>query len=82
MSVQGYSFVEENHQKQAHLEFRLEKYLGASLPTVNTLEDLIRELYKVFERDSVNIELVSYLMKAYKSFPKEWRKYAKFDRFR
>lgn len=61
---------------------KIHKYLGNHLPVVETLEDLIRELYAVFESDSVNVELVSYLMRSYKSKPSEWKKYAKFDRYR
>lgn len=82
MSVERYNVLEDAHQKRNSVEFKLQKYLGASLPIVNTLEDLIKELHKVFEDDSVNIELVSYLMKTYKSSHKEWKKYAKFDRYR
>lgn len=82
MSVQKYNVVEDAYQKHTSVEFKLQKYLGSSLPVVNTLDDLIKELHKVFEGDSVNIELVSYLMKSYKSSPKEWKKYAKFDRYR
>lgn len=78
MSVQKYN----TYQTHAGVEFKLQKYLGASLPVVNTLEDLIKELHKVFQDDSVNIELVSYLMRSYKSCSKEWKKYAKFDRYK
>lgn len=82
MSVQGYSSMEESQPKHINVEYKLQKYLGTHLPTVNTLEDLIKELYKVFEEDSVNVEHVNYLMRSYKSVPKEWKKYAKFDRYR
>lgn len=61
---------------------KLYKYMGNEPPVVETLEDLIRELHAIFESDSVNIELVSYLMRSYKSKPSEWKKYAKFDRYR
>ncbi|XP_052096557.1 cysteine dioxygenase type 1-like [Mytilus californianus] len=44
-----------------------------------TLDDLIKELHKVFASDKVNIEYVSALMNMYKSNPKEWKKFAKFD---
>lgn len=51
-------------------------------PTVETLQDLIRELHVVFESDSVNVEYVHHLMSSYKSNPAEWRRFAKFDRYR
>lgn len=55
---------------------------NAQVPVVATLEDLIRELHVVFESDSVNVETVHHLMSTYKSNPVDWRKYAKFDRYR
>lgn len=54
----------------------------SQLPVINNLQDLIQELNKVFESDSVNVDYVTYLMKSYKSNPADWKKYAKFDRFR
>lgn len=63
-------------------ELKLYKHLGGGLPTVNSLTDLIQELNAVFASDSVNVELVHYLMKSYKSNPLDWKKYAKFDRYR
>lgn len=58
------------------------KQLGGNLPVVKNLAELIEELRKVFASDDVNIELVDYLMKSYKSNPADWKQYAKFDRFR
>jgi len=55
---------------------------NAQMPVIATLEDLIRELYVVFEADAVNVETVHQLMSMYKSNPADWRKYAKFDRYR
>lgn len=52
------------------------------VPVVNTLEELIEELRRVFESDSINVEYVHALMTSYKSKPSDWRKYAKFDRYR
>lgn len=48
----------------------------------NTLTELIQELHRVFEQDHVNIEYVNHLLLSYKSNPAEWKKFAKFDRFR
>ncbi|XP_063919396.1 cysteine dioxygenase type 1 [Zophobas morio] len=64
------------------LEAKLCKHLGNGLPVVCNLSDLIKELRLIFECESVNVELVSYLMKSYKSNPVDWKKYAKFDRYR
>lgn len=51
-------------------------------PVVATLPELIQELHRVFDSDHVNIEYVNHLMLSYKSNPSEWKKFAKFDRFR
>lgn len=58
------------------------EFFAKKAPAISSLEDLIRELREVFESDDVNIEYVSYLMKSYKSNPIEWKKFAKFDRYR
>ncbi|XP_075988554.1 cysteine dioxygenase type 1 [Anticarsia gemmatalis] len=49
---------------------------------ITGLERLIEELHRVFSRDYVNVQEVQKLMAGYKSNPKDWSKYAKFDRFR
>lgn len=59
------------------LEKPLKTYQG-----VTSLKDLIDQLHKAFAEDDVDIELVNHLMLSYKSDPAEWRRYAKFDRYR
>ncbi|KAL0281663.1 UNVERIFIED_CONTAM: hypothetical protein PYX00_002582 [Menopon gallinae] len=49
---------------------------------VTSLQDLIAKLHKEFENDEVNVDHVYDLMRSYKSNPQEWRKFAKFDRYR
>lgn len=56
--------------------------LTGKIPKIETLNDLIQALRIVFEDDNVNIELVNSLMRAYKSNPLDWKKFAKFDKFR
>jgi len=48
----------------------------------NTLKELIAELHQVFESDRVNIEYVNHLLLSYISNPTEWKKFAKFDRYK
>jgi len=60
----------------------LEFSQGCSKPVIESLEQLIVELYKVFESDHVNVDYVQSLMEAYKSNPADWRKFAKFDQYR
>lgn len=83
-TVAKMSVIELNHTiaEENASKLKLYKYLGNSLPVVETLGDAIRELRDIFESDSVNVELVHYVMRAYKSKPMEWKKYAKFDRYR
>lgn len=49
---------------------------------VSTLRELIDALHEAFETDHVNIDHVQDLMMNYKSNPAEWKKFAKFDRYR
>lgn len=49
---------------------------------VSTLRELIDALHEVFQTDHVNIDHVQDLMMSYKSNPMEWKKFAKFDRYR
>lgn len=49
---------------------------------VPSLEELVAELHKAFEGDAVDVDHVMELMRNYKSNPSEWKKYAKFDRYR
>ncbi len=52
---------------------------AAEVPDIKTLDDLISELHKIFEHDHVDVRYVKAVLDAYKSNPREWRKYAKFD---
>lgn len=49
---------------------------------VSTLRELIDALHEAFKTDHVNIDYVQDLMMSYKSNPAEWKKFAKFDRYR
>nr|CAD7574515.1 unnamed protein product [Timema californicum] len=50
--------------------------------TVATLDELVKELNRAFQKDLVNVDYVRGLLEAYKSNPTEWKKFAKFDRYR
>lgn len=56
--------------------------LGQVAEEVRDLKHLTQQLHRVFESDHVNVEYVHKLMSAYKSNPADWRKFAKFDRYR
>lgn len=71
-----------NAYDKGPIDVKLFQHIPGGLPVIDSLDDLIRELHVVFESDSVNVEYVHYLMKSYKSNPQDWKKYAKFDRYR
>ena len=60
-----------------------EKYSNEKLvvPPRN-LDELITELRDIFSQDRVNIEYVQALLESYKSNPKDWKRFAKFDQHR
>ena len=51
-------------------------------PQVESMEQLIKELHKVFSHDDVCVDYVMELLTNFKSNIKEWKKFAKFDRYR
>lgn len=82
LSTESNSYVTEiNHntseEKMLNLKSQIYKPDGSI-----TWEYLIEKLLEIFESESVNVEEVEELMKAYKSDPKDWKKYAKFDRYK
>ena len=50
-----------------------------SIAAPKNLDELIAELHKVFDEERVNVEYVKALLTSYRSNPKDWRKYAKYD---
>ena len=45
-------------------------------------ETLVANLLRIFESDKVNVEEVEDLLASYKSNPKDWKRFAKFDKFK
>lgn len=84
------TIIELNNQdytREKELRELTKTFVGLEKPLKNkkiceTLTELIDELHNVFSSDHVNIEYVNHLMLSYKSKPSEWRKFAKFDRYR
>ena len=72
---------EQALRKLTETFFGIEKPLKGA-KSVTSMSALISELHQVFDSDSVNIEYVNHLLISYKSNPAEWKKYAKFDRYR
>ena len=61
----------------------MEKYTDEKLVVPpKDLDELIAELRAIFDHDRVNIEYVQALLESYKSNPKDWRRFAKFDQHR
>ncbi|XP_065369590.1 cysteine dioxygenase type 1 [Calliphora vicina] len=73
---------QEKYLRESTHHFRgIEKPLKYG-PTIETLNDLVAALHQEFSTNYVNIEMVNHLMLSYKSNPKEWQKFAKFDRYK
>lgn len=73
---------QEKYLRESTQHFRgIEKPLKYG-PAIDTLNDLIAALHKEFSTNYVNIEMVNHIMLSYKSNPKEWQKFAKFDRYK
>lgn len=73
--------------REKHLRELTKFFTGIEKPLKNakipaTLDELIFELHEVFSSDHVNIEYVNHLMLSYESNPQEWKKFAKFDRYK
>lgn len=58
----------------------MEEY--TEVPVIKNLDDLIKELRKIFESDEIDVDYVKTVLSAYKSNPKDWKKYSKFDTHR
>lgn len=74
-------------QQEQYLRSLTKTFTGIDKPlkhckSIGTLSELITELHNVFDSDHVNIEYVNHLLLSYKSNPQEWKKFAKFDRYR
>lgn len=72
---------------ELYLRSLTKTFMGIEKPlknakTVANLNELIAELHEVFTADRVNIEYVNHLLLSYKSNPADWKKFAKFDRFK
>lgn len=77
----NYGSIEEKLRALTQTYQGIEKPLKG-VPGCESLTELIQRLHQVFESNYVNIEYVHHLMLSYKSNPAEWRKFAKFDRYR
>lgn len=82
--------IEENNnisENERYLRDLTKTFTGIEKPLKNAkpidnLQELRTELHRVFDSDHVNIEYVNHLMLSYKSNPADWKKFAKFDRYR
>lgn len=62
-------------EKMKYIDFKMIVFF-------KNLDELIEELYKVFDSDYVNVEYVMELMVLYKSNLKDWKKFVIFDLYR
>lgn len=52
------------------------------VPAPKTMQDVIDELHRVFDGDSVDVDYVKELLESYSSRSKDWKKYVNFDAYR
>jgi len=57
-------------------------YCRKKVPQIDSLDDLVAEFRAIFNKDQVDVDYVQDVMLSYKSNPKDWTKYAHFDRHR
>lgn len=76
-SIDGEQYLRELTKSFTGIEKPLK-----NVKTPATLDELISELHEVFKSDRVNIEYVNHLLLSYQSNPAEWKKFAKFDRYK
>lgn len=80
--------ISENEiNREQYLRALTKSFTGIEKPLKDakspaTMDELIAELHEVFKSDRVNIEYVNHLMLSYRSNPADWKKFAKFDRYR
>lgn len=79
--------INNSISREQYLRELTKSFTGLEKPLKNTkspatLDELIVELHEVFKSDRVNIEYVNHLMLSYQSNPTEWKKFAKFDRYK
>jgi len=74
-----------NNQEIKSLGERMEKSVTIgkldfdNIPVPKDLSELTAHLRQIFSSDTVNVDYVIKLLQNYKSNPKDWRKYAKYD---
>lgn len=78
--------MELEQQQQQDVDVQREKIAAhqvkldlENIPIPKDLNELVEIIRKVFSHDVVNVEYVTKLVQNYKSNPKDWRKYAKYD---
>jgi hypothetical protein len=69
-----------NSQNQiGHLK---SKFVADEAPIPKDLKELIDLLHEAFESDSANVDYIKKILSNYKSNPKDWRQYAKYDPYK
>jgi hypothetical protein len=71
-----------NLHNHVHDKGTMREEYWCDLRKPESLDELIQELHKAFSSDRVNIEQVKALLSSYRSNPKDWKKFAKFDTHR
>jgi len=68
------------NQKDSHVPAKYSDPRTITPP--GSLEELVNILDDIFAHDDISVDYVQKLMTSYKSNPKEWKSFAKFDKYR
>lgn len=63
----------------SHIKTKTLQTDNGKVPVPKDLKELITYLHEVFSYDNVDVDYTQKLLENYKSNPKEWRQYAKYD---
>lgn len=83
MEIESYQHTDTNSFKSENERLSMQSYETKldfeNVPVPKDLKELCEMLHKVFAMEAVNIEYAQRIIENYKSNPKDWRKYAKYD---
>lgn len=78
-SENGFKYRERRLSENEKIMEHQTKLDFENVPVPSDLNELVSMLREIFSKDLVNVEYVQQLITNYKSNPKDWRQYAKYD---
>lgn len=78
-SENGFKYRERRMSENEKIMEHQSKLDFDNVPVPTDLNELVSMLREIFSNELVNVEYVRQLITNYKSNPKDWRQYAKYD---